>query len=166
MLGREGLGTRLPTTHVIHQSQLQLYPLQHVRIHAHTLTHTHISFPPSHTYSLVGSDFAAAAVLITMGAVLGRASPFQLIIIAFFELMFYSANEALNIHILQAADVGGSMLIHTFGAYFGLAVSIMLYNRKATDHPRNSTVYHSDLFAMIGNCKLSLALISLGYCWS
>ena len=149
MLGREGLGTRLPTTHVIHQSQLQLYPLQHVRIHAHTLTHTHISFPPSHTYSLVGSDFAAAAVLITMGAVLGRASPFQLIIIAFFELMFYSANEALNIHILQAADVGGSMIIHTFGAYFGLAVSFMLYNRKATDHPHNSTVYHSDLFAMI-----------------
>jgi len=113
-------------------------------------------------YSLVGADFAAAAVLITMGAVLGRASPFQLIIIAFFELMFYSANEALNIHILQAADVGGSMLIHTFGAYFGLAVSIMLYKRKATDHPRNSTVYHSDLFSMIGNCKLSLVFISLG----
>jgi len=86
-----------------------------------------------------------------MGAVLGRASPFQLVIIAFFELMFYSANEALNIHVLQAADVGGSMIIHTFGAYFGLAVSFMLYNRKATNHSSNSAVYHSDLFSMIGN---------------
>ena len=54
-------------------------------------------------YSLVSSDFAAAAVLITMGAVLGRASPFQLVIIAFFELMFYSANEALNTHVLKVS---------------------------------------------------------------
>ena len=114
----------------------------------------------THTHSLVASDFAAAAVLITMGAVLGKASPFQLIIIAFFELMFYSANEAINIFVFKAADVGGSMLIHTFGAYFGLAVSIMLYNKKASDHPRNSTVYHSDLFAMIGmaGCTAALSL--------
>ncbi len=90
-----------------------------------------------------------------MGAVLGRASPFQLIVIAFFEVMFYSANEALNIHVLEASDIGGSMLIHTFGAYFGLAVSFMLYRKKATDHPRNSTVYHSDLFAMIGERRRS-----------
>ena len=110
-----------------------------------THTHTH-----THTHSLVASDFAAAAVLITMGAVLGKASPFQLIIIAFFELMFYSGNEAINVFVFKAADVGGSMLIHTFGAYFGLAVSFMLYNKKASDHPHNSSIYHSDLFAMIG----------------
>lgn len=99
---------------------------------------------------MVTSDFGAAAALITMGAVLGRASPFQLIITTFFELIFYSSNEALNIHVFQAADIGGSMLIHTFGAYFGLAVSVMLYRKKASDHPKNSSVYHSDLFAMIG----------------
>ena len=69
--------------------------------HAHTHTHTHHIIPPP--LSLVGSDFAAAAVLITMGAVLGRASPFQLVIIAFFELMFYAANDALNIHVLQVS---------------------------------------------------------------
>ena len=55
---------------------------------------------------MVGSDFAAAAALITMGAVLGRASPLQLIIITFFELMFYSANEAINLNVYEAADVG------------------------------------------------------------
>ena len=92
-----------------------------------------------------------------MGAVLGKASPFQLVIITFFELMFYSANEAINKFVFQAADMGGSMLIHTFGAYFGLAVSIMLYNRKASYHERNSTVYHSDLFAMIGMATLPVA---------
>ena len=116
-------------------------------IHTFTCTHMH-----THTSCrMVGSDFAAAVVLITMGALLGRVSHFQLIIIAFFEVMFYSANEALNIHVLKAADIGGSMLIHTFGAYFGIAASLVLYHQKAKDHPRNSTVYHSDLFSMIGN---------------
>lgn len=101
---------------------------------------------------MVTADFGAAAALITMGAVLGRASPFQLIVITFFEIIFYSSNEALNHFVFKAADIGGSMLIHTFGAYFGLGVSVMLYRKKASNHPKNSTVYHSDLFAMIGKC--------------
>lgn len=110
--------------------------------HMHTHTRTH--------HRMVGSDFAAAVVLITMGALLGRVSHFQLIIVAFFEIMFYSANEALNIHVLKASDIGGSMLIHTFGAYFGIAASLALFHQKARDHSRNSSVYHSDLFSMIG----------------
>ncbi|CAI8034311.1 Ammonium transporter Rh type B-B [Geodia barretti] len=106
--------------------------------------------------TLVGADFAGAAVLITMGAVLGKASPLQLVVIAFFELIFYSCNEALNVHVYMAADIGGSMLIHTFGAYFGLAVSLVLYNKDVKDHEKNSSVYHSDLFSMIGTLFLWL----------
>lgn len=43
------------------------------------------------------------------------------------------------------------MTIHTFGAYFGLTVTRVLYrpNLDKSKH-RNSSVYHSDLFAMIG----------------
>ena len=100
--------------------------------------------------SLVLSDFAAAAVLITFGSMLGRASPFQLFLIAFLEVIFYSANNAINDHVFKAADVGRSMIIHTFGAYFGLACSMMLSRRKAINHSKNSSVYHSDIFAMIG----------------
>ena len=110
---------------------------------------------------MIGADFTAAAVLITFGAVLGRASPFQMIIIAFMECIFYSANEALNINVIKAADAGGSMIIHTFGAYFGLAVSVILYRKKATDHPRNSSSYHSDLFAMIGKASVYCVCISM-----
>ena len=101
------------------------------------------------------SDFAAAVVLITFGAVLGRASIQQLFLIAFFEVIFYSANDALNVYVFEAADVGGSMIIHTFGAYFGLACSFVLYRKKATDHSRNSSVYHSDIFAMIGKFNIN-----------
>ena len=81
---------------------------------------------------------------------LGRASPFQLFGIAILEVIFYSANNAINDNVFRAADVGGSMLIHSFGAYFGLACSVMLQRKKAIDHSRNSSAYHSDMFAMIG----------------
>lgn len=58
---------------------------------------------------------------------------------------------------LQANDAGGSMTIHTFGAYFGLVVSRVLYrpNLEKSKH-RNSSVYHSDLFAMIGESLVLL----------
>ena len=111
---------------------------------------------------MVLSDFAAAAVLITFGSLLGRASPFQLFAIAFCEVIFYSLNDALNVYVFKAADVGGSMLIHTFGAYFGLSCSVWLYRKKAIDHPRNGSVYHSDMFAMIGKDLLTLLFI---YCF-
>jgi ammonium transporter Rh len=106
--------------------------------------------------SLVYSDFAAAAVLITFGSMLGRASPFQMFAVAFFEIIFYSLNDAVNIYVYQAADVGGSMLIHTFGAYFGLACSFILYRKSANNHSHNSSTYHSDVFAMIGTLFLWL----------
>ena len=56
-------------------------------------------------------------------------------------------------HVLphQASDIGASMTIHAFGAYFGLAVAGVLYRsglRKG--HDNEESVYHSDLFAMIG----------------
>lgn len=51
----------------------------------------------------------------------------------------------------QASDIGESMTIHAFGAYFGLAVAGILYRSKLKEgHPNEESVYHSDLFAMIG----------------
>lgn len=51
----------------------------------------------------------------------------------------------------QVKDAGGSMTIHTFGAYFGLVLSRVLYRPQLekSEH-RWGSVYHSDLFAMIG----------------
>ena len=122
---------------------------------------------------MILSDFAAAAVLITFGSLLGRTSPFQLFAIAFCEVIFYSLNEALNIYVFKAADIGGSMLIHTFGTYFGLSCSVCLYyskviwlyyNRANDDPPgdrvpdSSDSVYHSDIFAMIGKEFVSITI--------
>lgn len=58
------------------------------------------------------------------------------------------------ISILQAVDVGESMYIHAFGAYFGLAVSRVLHNEKYSEARSEGSVYHSDIFSMIGNIVL------------
>ena len=46
------------------------------------------------------------------------------------ELIFYALNVTIAVDIFKAVDMGGSMLIHTFGAYFGLASSFVLTDHK------------------------------------
>lgn len=51
----------------------------------------------------------------------------------------------------QCRDAGGSMVIHCFGGYYGLAISWVLYRPNLHQSKRlNGSVYHSDVFAMIG----------------
>lgn len=58
------------------------------------------------------------------------------------------------------------MVIHTFGAYYGLAISWVLYRPNLKDSSQlNGSVYHSDLFAMIGKLSLWLLIIAVKY-WS
>ena len=57
----------------------------------------------------------------------------------------------------KARDAGGSMVIHTFGGYYGLAVSWMLYRPNLDQSSRlQGSVYHSDVFAMIGEFDVQL----------
>jgi len=55
-------------------------------------------------------------------------------------------------------DIGGSMFIHAFGAYFGLAVARVLYNKTQVDSAKESSSYISNLFAMIGELSGNSAL--------
>ena len=85
---------------------------------------------PTSNITLCRGDFGAAAVMITYGAVIGKTSPLQLVGILFFELFFYTMNEYIGISYLECQDVGGSMIIHAFGAYFGVAVALVLGRRS------------------------------------
>lgn len=108
-------------------------------------------------HSLIEGDFAAATVLISMGGVLGKVSLSQLVWMVFFELILYAVNLEIVYGFLQATDVGGSMVIHTFGAYFGLAACRFITQRDIEQKDRdkdNKAVYHSDLFSMIGTIFL------------
>ncbi|XP_044144760.1 ammonium transporter Rh type A [Bufo gargarizans] len=104
--------------------------------------------------SMINADFSTATVLISFGAVLGKTSPLQMLIMAIFEITIFACNEHL-VAFLGATDVGASMVIHAFGAYFGLAASAVLYRSGLKNgHEHKGSVYHSDLFAMIGTLFL------------
>jgi len=53
------------------------------------------------------------------------------------------------------------MFIHTFGAYFGLAVARVVYTRDTKDSANEGSSYHGDLFAMIGPCTFRLLYVTL-----
>ncbi|XP_048203598.1 ammonium transporter Rh type A [Perognathus longimembris pacificus] len=105
--------------------------------------------------NMINADFSTATVLISLGAVLGKTSPIQMLIMTILEITVFAGNEYLVGNIFMASDIGASMTIHAFGAYFGLAVAGVLYRsglRKG--HWNEESVYHSDLFAMIGTIFL------------
>ena len=49
---------------------------------------------------------------------------------AFLEMIVYCLNEVVLVEELKVTDIGGSMLIHTFGAYFGLAFTRVMTNKE------------------------------------
>jgi ammonium transporter Rh len=109
---------------------------------------------------LITADFAAGATLITFGAVLGKVTPVQMLAVVFLEILVYAGNEILGATYFQAVDMGGSIFVHTFGAYFGLALSRTISKAKVddkgelVDHERNTSTRTSDMFAMVGTLFL------------
>jgi ammonium transporter Rh len=106
--------------------------------------------------TLIDAEFAAATLMISFGAVIGRASPLQMLIVCVSQSVFYSVNKVVFVlGMVGAEDVGGSMTIHMFGAYFGLAVSYALgvpKDEHAAEAGEPDRV--SDVFAMIGTTIL------------
>ncbi|BFZ13688.1 hypothetical protein BsWGS_16727 [Bradybaena similaris] len=103
---------------------------------------------------MVTYNFATATVLISFGAVLGKTSPIQLLIMGIIEILLAQLNEYIGVDLLHVRDIGESMFIHLFGAYFGLAVTRVLYTEDMEDSKKGNSIYHSDIFAMIGTTFL------------
>ncbi|KAM9273880.1 ammonium transporter Rh type A [Cariama cristata] len=107
--------------------------------------------------SMINADFSTATALISFGAVLGKTSPVQMLILTILEITIFACNEHLVTGVFQATDVGASMTIHAFGAYFGLAVTLVLYRPGLKNkHENEESTYDSDIFAMIGTLFLWL----------
>jgi len=108
--------------------------------------------------SLLNGNFAVAAVLISFGGCIGKTSPLQMSVMVLVELTCYCANKVYFLK--QYAkdplilDCGGTIIIHVFGAYFGLAVCRVL-GPPAKDR-LNASNYKSDLFSFIGTVFLWL----------
>uniref|UniRef100_A0A8C6KAT3 Rh family, C glycoprotein, like 1 n=1 Tax=Nothobranchius furzeri TaxID=105023 RepID=A0A8C6KAT3_NOTFU len=105
--------------------------------------------------NLINADFCVAGCLIAYGALLGKVSPVQLMVVTLFGITLYAVEEYIILNLLHCRDAGGSMVIHCFGGYYGLAISWVLYRPNLHQSKHNEgSVYHSDVFAMIGTLFL------------
>ncbi|NXQ43104.1 RHBG protein, partial [Catharus fuscescens] len=106
-------------------------------------------------HKLLISEFAAVTVLISVGAILGRASPCQLLLMATCEIPIYLASEWVIVTRLGVLDVGGTITIHIFSCYFGLGVSKALFRAtKQPLHPKETPTPSSDLMSLVGTLIL------------
>jgi len=105
------------------------------------------------------AEFGAASLLITAGAVLGRVKMYQYMILAAMFIPFYMINEWIvledGIGLMKNgfADTGGSIIIHMFGAIFGVSAAIFLTTKKELDTPVECDAT-SDRYSMLGSMAL------------
>lgn len=103
-------------------------------------------------------EFAAASLLICAGACLGRLKMWQYIVLAALFIPFYMLNEWMVIEngmgwIGSFVDTGGSIVIHAFGALFGMGVVVAITHKQEKAVPIESD-YTSDKFSMLGSMVL------------
>lgn len=113
-------------------------------------THLHCGTIYLNLGSMLGADFAAATVLISFGVLIGKTSPLQLIVMALIEIVLFFGNEIIGRKYLGAVDAGDTIFVHTFGAYFGLAISRVLYDKRVDLSKNEGSSETHDMFSMIG----------------
>ena len=108
---------------------------------------------------LILAEFGAASLLIAAGAVLGRLKMFQYIILGAIFIPFYMLNEWIilenGIGVIKDgfADTGGSIIIHAYGAFFGLAVAMSMTTKKELEKPIEADAT-SDRYSVLGSMVL------------
>ena len=109
---------------------------------------------------LILAEFAAASLLICAGACLGRMKMLQYIVLGLLFIPVYMLNEWITLEngwglIASGAfvDTGGSIVIHAFGAMFGLGAVMAMTKRGDANIPIESD-FTSDRFSMLGSMAL------------
>jgi ammonium transporter Rh len=108
--------------------------------------------------SVVLAEFAAASLLICAGAVLGRLKMHQYLVLGLLFTVSYMVNEWIVLGnglglISRFVDTGGSVVIHAFGALFGLGV-LLTMTTKAEFEKHITADATSDRFSMVGSMVL------------
>ncbi|HEY5500184.1 MAG TPA: hypothetical protein VIK20_07365, partial [Bacteroidales bacterium] len=104
------------------------------------------------------AEFGAASLLIAAGAILGRVKMYQYIILGLIFIPFYLFNEMILVDdcfnfVGKMADTGGSIVIHAFGAIFGVSAAIFLTTKKQKETPIEADAT-SDRFSLLGSMVL------------
>jgi ammonium transporter Rh len=105
--------------------------------------------------SIINAEFSAAALLISFGALIGRATPLQMCVLSIAESLFYALNKVFIVFgLFKAEDVGGTLTIHMFGAFFGLAAAYALGPQQKESASNNGASKVSDVFSLVGTTLL------------
>ncbi|KAK4807823.1 hypothetical protein QYF61_023656 [Mycteria americana] len=105
--------------------------------------------------SMVSADFCTAAILISTGAVVGRVNPVQMLLLTLLGVTLFTLNEYILLSLMGVSDSGGSLTVHTFGAYFGLMVSRILHQPDTEKmKEQQDTGHQPDFFAVVGTIYL------------
>ena len=108
---------------------------------------------------LILAEFAAASLLICAGAVLGRLKMNQYLLLGLLFVPLYTLNEWIVLNggfgliTGKVMDTGGSIVIHAFGAIFGLGVAAAMTTKRELETPIvcDNT---SDRFSLLGSMAL------------
>ncbi|XP_034974174.2 RH-like protein isoform X2 [Zootoca vivipara] len=101
--------------------------------------------------SILVAIMSITAVLISAGAILGKANLMQLICMAMVEVAVFAGNRWVIVDVLGIRSHISLMHVHLFGTSFGSTVSWFLYNSSL--HPKvekERSKPASDVFAMLG----------------
>jgi ammonium transporter Rh len=106
--------------------------------------------------TFIFAEFAAASLLITIGAPLGRLKMEQYFFLGILFIPAYILNEWLLLesgYFEGFLDTGGSIVIHAFGAYFGLGVVSNTLSKFKND-PVVQVDKNSNQFCLLGSMML------------
>ena len=116
----------------------------------------HFAMPTINIETFLFAEFAAASLLIAIGAPLGRLKMDQYLFMGLLFIPVYMFNEWLIIesgYFHGFLDTGGSVVIHAFGAYFGLGVVSNTIKKFEKDPGCESTKISSQ-FCLLGSMIL------------
>lgn len=109
--------------------------------------------------NLIYIEYYSATILVSLGAIIGKLTIIQYFFVAILETLCASFNFFLCYTKIEAIDNGGAMYVFTFGAIFGVVMSIILFcreneNVKILNNPHLSSDYYSNIFSFIGTLFL------------
>ncbi|NXN97273.1 RHD protein, partial [Rhinopomastus cyanomelas] len=107
----------------------------------------------SHLQRIKKAAVSVTAVIISTGAVLGKANPVQLILMTIVEIIGFHVSRCLNMYFLQVSEEVSMMHVLLFGAYFGLAFSSR-FSEPSPRSEKNRSTPKSDLLSMLGTLFL------------
>ena len=104
-------------------------------------------------------DFFSATILISLGAIIGKLSLGQYLLVVLFETFFASLNYYICYFAIGGLDTGGSVYIFTFGALYGFCISFVLsydnrYKNQLRNNLNNRSSYYSNVISAVGSLFL------------